>query len=122
MKELYGLLEIEGNPSTVYHPQTDGQTERVNQEVEKYLQMFVRHQQDDWADWLLLVEFSYNNMVNEATGFTPFYLNHRRHPWVLSSDPVAPPSTPAGAYLDMIKKVAAKAEVSLAKAKESMKK
>jgi transposase InsO family protein len=37
MKELYELLGIEGNPSTAYHPQTDGQTERINREVEKFL-------------------------------------------------------------------------------------
>ncbi len=37
MKDLYDLLQIKANASTAYHPQTDGQTERVNQEVEKYL-------------------------------------------------------------------------------------
>jgi transposase InsO family protein len=47
MKELYGLLGIEGNLSTAYHPQTDGQMERMNREVEKYLQMFTSHQQED---------------------------------------------------------------------------
>ncbi len=37
MKDLYNLLQIKANTSTAWHPQTDGQTERVNQEVEKYL-------------------------------------------------------------------------------------
>ncbi len=37
MKDLYELLQVKGNTSTTYHPQTDRQTERVNQEVEKYL-------------------------------------------------------------------------------------
>jgi hypothetical protein len=50
MKELYRLLEIEGNLSMAYHPQTDRQTERINQEVEKYLRMFTNHQQDNWVD------------------------------------------------------------------------
>jgi hypothetical protein len=44
MRELYQLLGIEGNPSTAYHPQMDGQTERVNREVEKFLRMFTNHQ------------------------------------------------------------------------------
>jgi transposase InsO family protein len=47
MKELYSLLGVEGNPSTVYHPQTNSQTERINREVKKYLRMFVSHQQDN---------------------------------------------------------------------------
>jgi transposase InsO family protein len=72
MRELYKLLGIEGNPSTAYHPQTDGQTERVNREVEKYLRMFTNHQQDDWVDWLPIAEFAFNNTVHEATGQTPF--------------------------------------------------
>ena len=41
MKELFRLLGIEAASSTVYHPQTDGQTERVNQELEQYLHVFV---------------------------------------------------------------------------------
>jgi len=48
MKELYRLLGIEAVMSTAYHPQTDGQTERVNQELEQYLQIFVGERQDDW--------------------------------------------------------------------------
>jgi transposase InsO family protein len=43
VKELYQILGIEGNPSTAYHPQMDGQTEHINHEVEKYLQMFVSY-------------------------------------------------------------------------------
>ncbi len=43
MKELYRLLDITPNASTAWHPQTDGQTERVNQEIEKYLHIFVNY-------------------------------------------------------------------------------
>jgi hypothetical protein len=48
-KALYKLLGITGNPSTAYHPQTDRQTERVNQEIEQYLRIFVNHHQNDWS-------------------------------------------------------------------------
>ena len=54
MKEFYRLLRIEGNPSTAYHPQTDGQTERMNQELEQFLRLYVNHRQDDWASTTLL--------------------------------------------------------------------
>src|SRR6266581_9610920 len=62
--ELATLLGIQLTLPTLYHPQTDGQMEQVNQEIEAYLCIFVNHQQDDWADWLPLAEFAYNNWVH----------------------------------------------------------
>ena len=47
LKDLYALLGIEGNPSTAYHPQTDGQTEQINQEIEQYLRIFINYHQSD---------------------------------------------------------------------------
>jgi len=42
-KDLYQLVGIETNPSMAYHPQTDGQTEGMNQEIEQYLWLFINH-------------------------------------------------------------------------------
>ena len=81
MKSLYKLLGITGNPSTAYHPQTDGQTERMNQEIKQYLRIFVNHRQDDWSEWLSLAEFSYNDKIHSSTSYSPFYLNSGFHPW-----------------------------------------
>src|SRR5258705_12434794 len=78
--ELVALLGVKLTPSTSYHPQTDGQTEHMNQEIEAYLHVFISHRQDNWADWLLLVEFAYNNKVHAATHQTPFELDARQHP------------------------------------------
>src|SRR5258706_1473499 len=78
--ELTALLGVKLTPSTSYHLQTDGQTEHVNQEIEVYLQVFVSHQQDDWADWLPLAEFAYNNKVHTATHQTLFELDTGQHP------------------------------------------
>jgi hypothetical protein len=48
-RELYRLLGIKLVTSTAYHPQTDGQTKRINQEMEQFLRLFVNKRQDDWA-------------------------------------------------------------------------
>ncbi len=74
------MLDITPNVSTAYHPQTDGQTERVNQEIKKYLQIFVNYRQTDWSDWLLLAEFAHNNRVHSATGKSPFMVLYGRNP------------------------------------------
>ncbi len=78
-RELAALLDIRLTPSTTYHPQTDGQMEWVNQEIEAYLQVFVSHHQDNWADWLPLAEFAYNNHIHSATHHTPFELDSDQH-------------------------------------------
>ena len=80
MKDLYKLLQIKSNALTAYHPQTDGQTEQVNQEVEKYLCIFINHLQDDWVEWLPLAEFSANSMFSETTGISPFFATYGFQP------------------------------------------
>ena len=49
-KELNRMLGIKTKLSTAFHPQTDGQTERMNQEVEQYLKFFIEHRQKDWLE------------------------------------------------------------------------
>lgn len=80
MRELNSILGIKTSASTAYHPQTDGQTERANQEVEQYLRLFVNHRQDDWAEWLPLAEFAHNNRIQSSTRASPFMLNTGRNP------------------------------------------
>src|SRR6266481_5542606 len=80
LHKLAALLGVKLTPSTSYHPQTDGQMERVNQEIEAYLRVFVSHRQDDWANWLPLAEFAYNNKVHAATCRTLFKLDAGQHP------------------------------------------
>jgi hypothetical protein len=78
--ELYKLLGIKLATSTAYHPQTDGQTEHVNQELEGYLCIFTSRRQDDWDGLLPLGEFSHNNHVHTLTQQTPFMVDTGRHP------------------------------------------
>jgi len=56
-KELYRLLGIRLFSSTAWHPQTDGQMECINQELNQFLCLFVNKQQNDWYDLLPIAEF-----------------------------------------------------------------
>jgi transposase InsO family protein len=66
-KELCAQLEIKQNMSSVYHPQTDGQSERTNQMVETILRIFCNHQQDNWADWLKVAQYMINSRPSSTT-------------------------------------------------------
>jgi transposase InsO family protein len=79
-QELYRMLGIKLAATTAYHPQGDGQTERVNQELEQYLRLFVNQRQDDWTDLLPLAEFQYNNHIHSSTQHPPFLLESGRLP------------------------------------------
>ena len=74
------MLGIESKMSTVFHPQTDRQTERVNQELKQYLRMFIDHRQEQWPDWLGTVEFAYNNKAHSSTKTLPFKANYGQDP------------------------------------------
>jgi len=67
MWELNEILGIKSKLSTVFYPQTDGQTERVNQELEQYLRMFIDHRQEQWLEWLGIAKFAYNNKAHSST-------------------------------------------------------
>ncbi|MBW0578625.1 hypothetical protein O181_118340, partial [Austropuccinia psidii MF-1] len=73
-------LKISRDFSTSYHPETDGQTERVNQIIEQYLWMYVSYHQDDWNTWLPLAEFAYNNSDHSSTKQSPFFTVYGRDP------------------------------------------
>ena len=77
IKELNCMLGINTKLSMAYHPQTDGQTERMNQDLEQYLRMFIDHRQEQWPDWLAMAEFAYNNRVQTSTKVSPFKANNR---------------------------------------------
>jgi hypothetical protein len=66
--------------STLLHPQTDGQTERINQTIEAYLRSFINYEMDNWVGLLPMAEFAYNNSVTQATGISLFYANYSQYP------------------------------------------
>jgi len=74
------MLEIESKILTAFHPHIDDQMERVNQELEQYLRMFIDHQQEQWPDWLGMAEFAYNNKAYSSTKTLPFKANYGQDP------------------------------------------
>ena len=81
MEEFTKALGTKRQLSMAYHPQTDGQTERINQEIGTFLWYYVNYQQDNWTDWLAAAEFQYNDKKHVATGRTQFELNFGRYSW-----------------------------------------
>jgi len=79
-KELYRLLGIRLSSSTAWHPQMNGQTECVNQELDQFLRLFVNEWQNDWYDLLPIAEFQHNNHVHFAMQQPPFLLDTGRIP------------------------------------------
>ena len=78
--QLMKICGVKMKPSTAFHPQTDGLTERTNQTLETYLRAYCSYQQDDWVDYLALAEFVFNNTLNSSTQQTPFFANIGYHP------------------------------------------
>jgi len=74
-RELYHLLGIKLASSIAWHPQTDGQMERVNQELDQYLWLFVNKRQDNWYDLLPMAEFQHNNHIHSTTQQPLFLLD-----------------------------------------------
>ena len=81
-KSIFRVLGTRLDMSTADHPQTDGQTERVNRVVENIPRSVCAETPRRWSAMLPGVEFALNNSVHASTGYTPFYVNGFTHPRV----------------------------------------
>ena len=81
--ELLKLLNVTSKLSTAYHPQMNGATEQVNQEIEAYLSIFCSSFPEEWAKKLSLVEFTHNNRQHAERKHSPFELMHGESPKTL---------------------------------------
>jgi len=122
IRELNNLLGIQTELSTAYHPQTDGQTERINQELEQYLRVFIDHRQEQWPDWLGTVEFVYNNKIHTATKISPFKANYGQDPRIGFEGRRKGKYKVAGKFVERMKKIQEEAKAVLEKAQEKIKK
>jgi transposase InsO family protein len=71
-QEIMKMLGVKLNFSTAYHPQTDGQTERLNQCIEGYLRCMIFQRPKEWVKWVPLAEWWYNTNFHTAIKTTPF--------------------------------------------------
>lgn len=120
-KELYRLLGIKIASSTAWHPQSDGQTERVNQELDQYLRVFINKRQNDWHDLLPLAEFQHNNHIHASTQYSPFLLDTGRHPR-MGFEPRQRQSNieSVNKFTERMKSTLEEAKAALTKAKDDM--
>ena len=72
--ELAYLLQYNVTLSTTYYPQTDGETEWVNQELETYLRLFILNKLEEWSSLLPMAEFTHNSATHSVTERTLFFL------------------------------------------------
>lgn len=85
MKELNKLLGMSQTMSTAYHPQTDGQTERINQEVEAYLHIFCSQRPETWSDYAADIEVTHNQRTAQGRNESPFFLMMGFNPHIFPS-------------------------------------
>jgi len=120
-KELYRLLGIWLSSSTAWYPQTDGQTERINQELDQFLRLFVNERQDNWYDLLPIVEFQHNNHVHSTTQQPPFLLDTGQIPCI-GFEPSQVPSglETVNEFTERMKSATEEAKSAIRKAQEDM--
>ena len=122
MRELNRMLGIESKLSTAFHPQTDGQMERVNQELEQYLRMFINHRQEQWPDWLGTAEFAYNNKIHSSTKVSPFKASYGQDPRIGFEIRRKGKYEGVEKFVMKMKEIQEEAKAVLGKAQEEMKK
>jgi len=120
-KELNRMLGIKMKLSMVFHPQTDGQTERMNQELEQYFRFFIEYRQKDWLEWLATAEFVINNKVYTATKVLPFMANYEKEMRMGGDIRKKGKVESAMEFVERMKKVHEEAEAALRKTQEEMK-
>lgn len=122
-KRICTVMKITRRLSTAFHPETDGSTERVNQELEAYLRCFVSYYQDDWEQLLPVAMLAINNRTSSATGMSPFFATHGYHVHPIEVD--EPLRTSGGtpiatgeALISKLKEATENAQIMMAAAQE----
>ena len=113
------MLEIEMKLLTAFYLQIDGQTKKINQELEQYLRFFVDYRQKDWPEWLVSAEFAVNK-IYIAIKVSPFMTNYRRELRMGGDIRKRGKVESATKFVKRMKKVYEEAGAALKKAQEDM--
>ena len=122
IKELNKMLGIESKISIVFYSQIDRQMERINQELEQYLRIFIDYRQEQWPDWLGMAEFAYNNKAYLSTKTLLFKVNYEQDPRMEFEVRRKGKYKGAEKFVIKIREVQGKAKVALGKVQEEIKK
>jgi len=122
MRELNEMLEIKSKLSTAFHPQTNGQIERINQELEQYLRIFIDHRQEQWPEWLGTAEFAYNNKAHSSTRTLPFKANYGQDPRMGFEEKKKGKYVGVEKFMEKMKEIQEEAKVVLRKVQEDIRK
>ena len=114
------MLGIETKLLTLFHPQTDGQTKQINQELEQYLQFFIDYRQKNQLEWLAIAKFTANNKVHSATKVFLFMENYGRELRIRANIRRKEKVEKTMKFPERMKKIQKKVGVALKKAQEEM--
>jgi len=122
MRELNKILGIKTKLLMAFHPQTDGQTKRMNQELEQYLRIFIDYHQEQWPEWLGTAEFVYNNKAHTGIKVSSFEANSGQNPRMGFELRKKGKFEGAEKFAKRMKEVQEEAKAVLGKAQEDMRK
>ena len=122
-KAIFKAFQVDLRFSSAYHPQSDGQTERVNQCLESYLRCMTFREPQKWTQWLSFAEFWYNTSFHTSLKITPFQALYAAPPPQISELSVPGPTdmeatdflTAKQAMLDQLKENLAQATARMKK-------
>ena len=121
MQEINKALGISPKLSTSFHSQTDGQTEIINKEVQKFLQIYCFEKQDQWVNWLAITQFSIHSKKHTSTKVAPFKVTQSYVP-CMGIEPIAVNKAPtAKDFISEMEGILESVRKNLEKAKEWMK-
>ena len=115
------MLGIKIKLSTAFHPQTNGQTEQINQKLEQYLRFFVEYRQRNWPEWLVTAKFAVNNKTHMTTKVLPFMANYGRELRMGGDMRKKGKIESATEFIERMKKVHEEAGAALKKTQEEIK-